>query len=339
MRTALTLPPLRNGFLRHGFAAVATACLGVACAAAEPAAKDGDKEPPPEPEAITLQTTDGVEVGAWVYRVAADTDPLATVVLLHDLGGSHETVEPLAKTLQEGGCTVVAPDLRGHGKSPIPKLARAAGAGGQASLLKSGDFAAMAATGGGRLREQSATRGDVEVVRNWIKQQADQAALDLDKLFVVGSGLGATVGATWTALDAAWPPIASGPQGGQVRGLVMIDPPFVTKGFSVAKPLAVEPLKSSLPIMIIGGGEDRDASKVFDQLKRARPSGWYDSQKYDAEARRNTSPAKDSEASALFLKLGGKLTGDKLAAARAPDPRQPDPAKLILAFIQTVAGR
>ena len=332
-------PPLRYGFLSWCFAAVGAAWIAAACGAAEPAGKAGEKDQPREPEAITLPTTDGIEIGAWVYRVAEDADPLATVLLLHDLGGSHETIDPLAKALQAGGCNVVAPDLRGHGKSQIPKLARAAGAAGQASLLKSGDFAAMAATGGGRLREQSATRGDVEVVRNWIKQQADKGLLDLDKLFVVGSGLGATVAATWTALDAAWPPIASGPQGGQVRGLVMVDPPFVTKGFSIAKPLAVEPLKSSLPLMIIGGGEDRDASKVFDQLKRARPSGWYDSRLFDAEARRNTSPAKDSEASLLLLKLGGQLAGDKLAAARAADPRQPDPAKLILAFIQTVAGR
>jgi pimeloyl-ACP methyl ester carboxylesterase len=161
----------------------------------------------------------------------------------------------------------------------------------------------------------------------------------LDQLYVVGSGLGATVAATWTVLDAAWPPIASGKQGGDVKGLVMIDPAFVTKGFSIAKPLAVEPVKSSLPIMIIGGGEDRDASKVFDQLKRARPSGWYDSRMFDAEARRNTSPAKDSEASLLFLKLGGKLAGDQLAAARSADPRQPDPAKLILAFIQATGDR
>jgi hypothetical protein len=91
--------------------------------------------------------------------------------------------------------------------------------------------------------------------------------------------------------------------------------------------------------MFVSGGEDGDASKVFDLLKRARPSGWYDSRLFDAKANTNTSPAKDSEASLLFLKLGGKLTGDKLAAARAADPRQTDPAKLILAFIQTVAGR
>ena len=332
-------PPLRNGFVSLCLGGFAAAAICIVCGAAEPAAKEGEPEPSPEPKAITLPTTDGVEIEAWVYGVAPDTKPLATILLLHDLGGSHETVEPLAKALQAGGCAVIAPDLRGHGKSQIPRLARATGAAGQSSLLKSADFAAMTTTAGGRLREQSATRGDVEVVRNWVKQQADRGALDLDKLYVVGSGLGATVAATWTVLDAAWPPLTSGPQGGQVRGLVMIDPAFVTKGFSIAKPLAVEPIKSGLPILIIGGAEGRDASKVFDQLKRARPTGWYDSRMYDAAARRNTSPAKDSDASLLFLKLGGKLTGDSLAVARSADPRQPDPAKLILAFIQTAAGR
>ena len=338
MPTARPNPPFRTGFLSWCSGAIAGATLAFAGGAAEPG-KEGEKQPPPEPEKITLPTTDGVEIGAWVYRVADDTDPVATVLVLHDLGGSHETVEPLAKALQAAGCNVVAPDLRGHGASEMPKLARAAGEAGQSSLLKSGDFAAMTATSGGRLREQSAVRGDVEVVRNWIKQQADKGSLGLDKLYVVGSGLGATVAATWTVLDAAWPPIASGKQGGDVKGVVMIDPAFVIKGFSIAKPLAVEPVKSSLPIMIIAGGEDRDASKVFDQLKRARPSGWYDSRMFDAEARGNTSPAKDSEASLLFLKLGGKLAGDRLAAARAADPRQPDPAKLILAFIQATSDR
>lgn len=339
MPTDQAAPPLRNGCCRRCFVAIAAAGLGAACGAAEPAGKADGKEPPPGPEAITLQTTDGLELRAWVYRVAADADPLATVLLLHDLGGSHESVEPLAKALQVGGCNVVAPDLRGHGKSQIPDLARRAGAAGQSNLLKSADFAAMAATGGGRVRAQAATRGDVEVVRNWIKQQANQGTLDLDRLFVVGSGLGATVGATWTALDAAWPPIASGPQGGQVRGLVMIDPAMVAKGFPITKPLATEPLRSNLPIMVIAGGEDDDAGKVFEQLKRARPSGWYDSRKVDAEQRSNTSPAKDSEASLVFVKLGGKLAGDKLAAARAADPRQPDPAKLILTFIETADDR
>jgi len=330
--------PLRNGFPSWCLASVAAALIGSFCGAADLQAKDGEKEPPPEPEVVTLQTSDGVEIKAWVYRVADDTEPLATVLLLHDLGGSHQTVEPLAEALQVGGCNVVVPDLRGHGESQIPQRARAAGADDQSSVLKNLDFAAMTATGGGRVRDQSATRGDLEVIRNWIKQQTGAGKLNLDDLYVVGSGLGAAVGTTWTVLDATWPPIASGPQGGDVRGVVMIDPAFVTKGFTLGKPLAIEPVKSSLPLMIIGGDEG-DSAKVFDQLKRARPSGWYDSRLFDAETRKNTSPAKDSEASLLFFKLGGKLTGDRLAAARSPDPRQTDPAKLILAFIQTTAAR
>jgi pimeloyl-ACP methyl ester carboxylesterase len=315
------------------------AWLAMACQAAEPAAKPSTPEPPPPPQVLSLPTSDGIDIAAWFYGVAGDVESLATVVVLHDLGGSHETVEPLAKALQQSGCNVVAPDLRGHGKSQIAQLVRSAGEAGQPALLRSSDFAAMTATGGGRFRDQSAIRGDLEVVRNWIKQQSDGGTLSLDNLYLIGSGLGAAVAAAWTVQDAAWPAIATGQQGGHVRGLVMIDPAFVTKGFSIGKSLSVEPIKTTVPIMVIGGDEDRDAGKVFEQLKRARPAGWYDNRLTNAETRRNTSPATDSEASLLFVKFGGRLTGDKLAAARSVDPRRPDPARLIVAFIKQTDER
>ncbi len=351
MLTART--PSRQGFpglvrvLAGGVACVALLSEPLtaqpAPAAGAAAAEDGDDQPPPEPEPLTLATQDGggvgVEIAFWFLAPPGDDPPLATVIVLHDLGGSHLTVEPLAKALQAGGCAVVAVDLRGHGESSITKLERAAGGRPQSDLLKSNDFLAMIATAGGRKREQSAVRGDIEVVRNWLKRKAEAGSLDLDKLFLVGSGLGAAVAAGWTVNDAAWPPIATGPQGGDVRGLIMIDPAFITRGFSIAKPLGMEPLRSRLPIMVITGGDDRDATKVFDQLKRARPTAWFDSRAYDAETRRNTSPAKDVDATALFLKLGGGLKGDQLAAARTSDPRQLDPAGLILAFIKNSIGR
>jgi alpha-beta hydrolase superfamily lysophospholipase len=320
-------------------AGLAVACLAATCTAAEPAAKEDEPVPPPPPQVLSLPTSDGVAIAAWFYGVASDVEPLATVILVHDLGGSHETVEPLAKALQEAGCNVVAPDLRGHGKSEIGKLARATGEAGQSALLKSADFAAMTASSGGRFRKQAAVRGDLEVVRNWIKERSDQGSVKLDDLYLVGSGLGATVAATWAVQDAAWPPIATGMQGGDLRGLVLVDPAFVTKGFSIGKTLALEPLKSKLPVMVISGDDGGDATKVFDQLKRNRPTAWFDSRLYDAEARRNTSPAKDSDASLWLIKLGGRLAGDKLAAARSADARQPDPARLILTFINVTAGR
>jgi pimeloyl-ACP methyl ester carboxylesterase len=339
--------PPRKGFSPWWAAGLATLALALASSAAwaadpaaDPAAGEKAAEAPKEPETLTLRTSDGVEIAASFYPIADDADPLATVILLHDLGGSRETVAPLAKALQAGGCSVVVPDLRGHGKSPIPELTRAAGDGDQAALLKTVHFLAMTATAGGRVREQASIRGDIEATFQWIqKNQSSRSSLNVDKLYLVGSGLGASLAAGWTVNDAAWPPIATGAQGGKVCGLVMVDPALVTRGLSIGKLLATEPIKTGIPIMIIAGGNDRDSAKVFDQLKRMRPSGWFDSRLFDAETRRNTSPAKDTTASLMFLKLGGRLERDKLASARSTNPRQQDPAGLILAFIQTAAER
>lgn len=334
MTTAPT-PPFRYWLARLAVALPLT-LPGVSGPAAD---EEKAEDPPPKPTVWTTTTSDEIPLSAWYYAAPGDQPAVATVLLLHDLGGSHATLEPLAVALQTGGCSVVVPDLRGHGKSSVPRLERAAGDDGQADLLKINDFIAMSVTSGGRLRDQAAVRGDVESVRNLIKQKADGAKLGLDRFYVVGSGLGAAVAAGWTLADAAWPPLASGPQGGHVKGVVMIDPAFVTKGFMISKPLGAEPLKTRLPIMIVTGGEDKDAVKVFDLLKRSRSSDWFDSRLFDAATRRNTSPAKDSEASLLFLKLGGRLAGDKLASARATDPRQRDPAGLIMAFITNVNKR
>jgi len=331
-------PPRRaGGVLLPTVVLVMTLCP--LALATDPAATDGKPKPPPEPEVITATTSDGVPVSAWYYEAPGDGAAVATVLALHDLGGSHKSLEPLALSLQAAGCSVVVPDLRGHGKSSIARLERAAGDTSQAEMLKSGDFLAMTATAGGRVRDQSSVRGDVESIRNEIKKRGDGEKLTLNKFYLVGSGLGAAVAAGWSVADASWPSLASGPQGGDVKGLVLIDPAFVTKGFSIAKILGVEPVKSLLPVMVIAGDETRDAAKVFDQLKRARPNGWFDNRLFDAETRRNTSPAKDSEASLIFLKLGSRLTGDKLASFRAADARQPDPARLILAFIKSAADR
>ena len=304
------------------------------------AAPEDEPVPPPDPERLTLQTMpDGVDLAAWYYASPTEDGPLATVLLVHDLGGSHAAIEPLALALQAGGCAVVAPDLRGHGKSPLQRLTGAAGDGDQSKLLKRNDFMAMAATAGGRVRSQSAIRGDLECVRNWLKQRADSGEVDLKKLYLVGSGLGAAVATTWTVADAAWPPVVSGPQGGDVRGIVLIEPALATRGFSISRLLAIEPIRTELPVMILSTGSSRDSPKVFDQFKRSRPSDWFDSR--DPKK----SPAKDTEASLFFLAIparaaGGRpLSADQFASLQSPDPRGFDPAAAILTFIQATLTR
>ena len=329
---------------RHGSPTVILACLAVGVVAgclqaAEPANADSASKLPP-PVRLELQTSDRLKLATWYYPIREQDTPLATVLLLHDLGGSHESVEPLSLKLQASDCAVLTPDLRGHGESIDPKLERASGSRPPSELLKSQDFQAMIAMGGGLVRDQASVHGDIESVRRWIKEQpATKGGVNLSQLYIVGSGLGAALAANWTAADTAWPPITGGPQGGDVNGLVFIDPMSVAKGFSILPALSQEPVKTKLPLMVIAGPDRRDADKIFAQVKRWRPDDWFDSRL----GRR--SPAKDSEATLVYVELkgqdrrGARITGDGFAALRSENPQQPDPAYLILNFIKATSAR
>ena len=313
---------------------------GAALAAAGEAAGQATATEEPKPVRFELETGDRVRFAAWHYPVPDGGTPLATVILLHNLGGSHATIDPLARGLQAAGCGVVVPDLRGHGESVDPRLERASGSRAPSELLKLQDFRGIIATGGGRVRDQAQVRGEIEAVRNWIKERSGaESGLSLDRLYLVGSGLGAALAAHWTNADAAWPPITSGPQGGHVKGVVFVEPTFAEKGFQILPALGQEPLKTQVPVMVIAGKGCRDADKVFEPLKRWRAEQWFDSRTPRG------SPAKDSEATLVFAELEGKdgkgavLRGDQLASLRSPDRNRPDPAFLITAFIKATTAR
>ena len=283
---------------------------------APPAAPPATPEKPAKPEELLLTTTDGLDLHAWHYpaKLAEDDAPTATVILLHDLEGTHRSVEPLAVALQAAGCDVVAPDLRGHGASTT----RAGGDVDQ-RLLKKADFELMAATRGGQIRDQSAIRGDVETVRNWMKRKAEDGELDMDRLFVVGSGLGAAVAAAWTAEDANWPAGTKGDQGREVRGLVLISPAWTTRGFSINGPLANDAVRANVPVMVIAGRADRDATKVFDQLKRQRLTSWFQ-QRADGTKDKATKLDDPAKASLFFFEFDSTRTADALASDRTLNP-------------------
>ena len=324
----------------------AAACLATAITTACPATGQ-PVAPPPAPgqarkatdttEELRLETSDGVQIVAWYYPVQEETSPLGAVILIHDLGGSHLTVEPLAKTLQAAGYAVVAPDLRGHGKSVLRNLPGLPE--DQVKLLKKADFEMMSAARGGQKRDQSGVRGDIECVHNWIKQQTAEDKVPSQPLFVVGSGLGASLAASWTAADFLWPDLATGPQGRTVTALIMVSPTCTSKGYSIAPALTSEAVRRAVPLLVIAGAEDRDAVKVFDQLKRQRPKDWFDS-RHPFGDEKDASPVKAADASLLLLVNPASRSGDALAAQRSPDPRARggDPAALIIGFMKIAAA-
>ena len=362
---ATPMPPIRanrpvTALLFHPFVTGAVAALGgLASLAAGPAFGQGAPPVPAAPaaapaaadrpkatgERLKLATSDGFALAAWHYPATqpeADGEkapPPPVVILLHDLGGSHQSLESLAEELQARGITVVAPDLRGHGATTPPDER----SGLDAKSIKKADFDAMVVTGGGRVRDQAANRGDVEAVRGWIKERAEAGKLDMGKLVVVGSGVGAAVAAQWAVADASWPDLASGAQGRDVRGLVLVSPAWTTRGFSISPAMAVEPVRRAMPILVIGGTTDADAVKIYEQLKRQRPDAWNEKRpgQNDAKVAPKLEEAQkrgDAAMPTLWLRiLDTKLSGDRLAAYVPKDRAATGlPADLVDRFLRTV---
>ena len=156
--------------------------------------------------------------------------------------------------------------------------------------------------------------------------------LPMDRLHVVGVGLGAALAAGWTADDANWPDAVSGPQGRQVRGLVLISPDVAPRGFSLLKPLEQEALKRSIPILILGGRDEKDADRIFDQLKRQRPQAWF--RKPVKGAPERAEKLEDSSKATLFqIEIDTTAEGEKLAV----DPAVAEAVELFFGLTQPPA--
>lgn len=277
-------------------------------AAAQPAADTG-------PQMETLRTSDGVDLAVWYYPAATE-QALATVILVHDLESTHAALEPLALGLQAAGLSVVAPDLRGHGESTSRTWPNGRTDDLEAARLRKADLEAITASQGGRVREQANLRGDLETVYGWIRRTArSDQRIAADKLCLVGSGLGATLASVWAGHDAGWPPLASGPQGGNVAALCLISPVFALKGATIGPALQTPTLSRQLPLVILAGERDRDAVRIFGQLKRSRADAWFEQKADGSTDKASAVENPTTDASLFLLSYATSETGDALATA------------------------
>ncbi|NCA11010.1 alpha/beta fold hydrolase [bacterium] len=301
------------------------ACLslpGAACPAVSAPVRDQA-----ETRRFDLETSDGVSLATWYYEPSEDAAPLATVILVHDFEGSHKSVEPLALALREAGCTVAVPDLRGHGAS---KAQEGHDADLEIRQLRKSDLELIAAGAGGRLREQSAVRGDLETVHRFLASRGAAGGSAEAPLVVIGCGAGATLAALWTAADWAWPPLASGPQGQEVKALVLVSPAWAAKGLTIQPALGTDAIRREIPLLVLVGKADRDGIRLFEQLKQKRPREWFD-QRADKEFTKAKEVEKPDDATLFLVQFDTTLSGEKLAAEADTAPR-------IKTFLELVLG-
>ena len=267
----------------------------------------------PPPEQVALETSDRVSLNMSFYP--AGEAPTATVILVHDIGGSPASVQDLARGLQQAGCAVAVPELRGH-----------AGATERISAtLKPQDMNMIAASGGGAIRQTAMVKGDLETVRNWLKAREADGDVDLERLCVIGSGLGGTLASLWTAADWSWRPNTQGPQGQDVKAVVLISPEWAGKGVSLTTALAArafverrptQPLLEHLPLLIIAGRGDAASDRLFKRLQAARPQSWYtirpDGSKTQADRKGDGTPPAGI-GPVVYAQINTSLRADKLA--------------------------
>ncbi len=185
---------------------------------ASPAAKRGEKLPgPQEISGSQLQTRDGVSLSATFFPGPEGKGKESVpVLLLHNWKSSRKEFAVLAPELQKKGCAVLVPDLRGHGAS---KTQIVVGRGRpreeklDAAKFRANDYTNMA-------------KYDMGALRSFLVKRNNAGELNLNKLVIVGSEMGAAVAMVWAAYDWTIPNYehAGIKQGQDVKALVLISP-------------------------------------------------------------------------------------------------------------------
>ncbi len=221
--------------------------------------KAAKKDEIPAPEDVVLKTADGLLLHATWYAGTKEKESVP-VILVHGFKGSRKDFEALAVYLQKQGHAVIVPDLRGHGDST--EFRRGVGTRNdkiEAASLRQGDFAAMIA-------------GDLEAIKGFLKEKNNEGELNLDKLCVVGSEMGALVATGFAQQDWAWPPLTTGKQGQDVKGLVLISPEPNFKGLRMADAMNDAAVRTQLSILIIAGKRKgnfkTEANRLYDGFKK-----------------------------------------------------------------------
>lgn len=220
----------------------------------------------------SLTTKDGVQLKITYFPSTAGPQAVP-VIMLHDFNETRAVYTPLATMLQVPppelaatlppgapmqGRAVVTVDLRGHGES------KAAFDGENMVELDASHF---------RLEDfEDMVLYDMEAVRSFLVDQNDQGKLNLNKLCIVGAGMGANVALAFAARDWSIPSLAARKQGQDVKALVLLSPRKNYKGLSSIEPLKFPPVQQRLAIYLAYGSADpkvtqdcKGIAKIFER--------------------------------------------------------------------------
>jgi pimeloyl-ACP methyl ester carboxylesterase len=276
-----------------------------------------DEPEPPEPEDLKLTTEDGLELRGKVFPNAKANEETIPVILLHGFKGSGKDFtqgDGLAAFLQKQKkfrCTVIVPDLRGHGESTQIKVGK---------KFEKVDPKKLKPSDVGLMLTQ-----DLGAVKDYLWEQNNKRKLNIDKTVVIGVEEGAALALSYAAWDAQGyeqQQAKVGPLklGLFVKGVVLISPKTNVIGLNTMKIVKMPvqaPICSFLPVMIVAGNQKpanpylKDAEQIRTIFVIARPPAVN---------------AKPQSMTVWSFKIGTQLQGTKLLA----EPSLKVPEKIAL---------
>ncbi len=228
-------------------------------APARPAAPKSKAEEIPAPVELKgqeLLTRDGVLLRATFYPSNRGKEAVP-VILLHGWKGNRSEFAGLARGLQKLGHAVLVPDLRGHGES---------------TGLAYEDRRKLDSAQISRTDVANMIRRDMEKFKSFLVQKNNAGELNLEKLCIVGSEMGAVVALNWAVWDWHWPVYPDFKQGQYVKALVLISPPWSFKGVDVSEALNFPAIRGTAPVtisvQIIYGANDRKVAAEAERMAR-----------------------------------------------------------------------
>ncbi len=221
-----------------------------------------------QPENMTLTTRDGVGVTVTYFPSSAGADA-TPVVMLHDLKESRAVYRDFATRLSRPGpedthpsFAVVTVDLRGHGDSMTQTLPGSGTRQIEAAKLRKNDTRAM-------------VLGDLEAVRKFLVGENDANKLNLNRLAIIGTGLGAVVGVNYAAYDWSIENLATVKQGRDVKSLLLISPRWKLSGLDLRAALRQPDVRRRVAMLMLYGGKERkfasDAKRIYKQVEKYHP--------------------------------------------------------------------
>jgi pimeloyl-ACP methyl ester carboxylesterase len=245
-----TVPFSRRIMLTGSLAATAA---GMLAPMANAQAKKDEPAKIPDPESLTLETKDGVQLKAWYYGGTAKKKSVP-ILMIHGWGGQQDEYRPMALSLQrqKEGHSILTVDLRGHGQSTRQRQPDNDFKEIDREKMRSADLDKMVL--------------DLEACKKFLVEKNNAGELNVSALCLVAAEFGAIIALKWAYLDWRAPRLPAYKQGQDVRGIALLSPVESFKGCT-ARPVinTAEIREKTISKIICVGGDD---AKALAEAKR-----------------------------------------------------------------------